>query len=356
MHWWQPCRGRGVRTRITDDRHWLPYVTAAVRRGDRRHRACSTSAIAVHRGPDRSSRRQDDLYLQPSCQRGDGDRLRALRRGTRDRRDHRRARAAAHGRRRLERRHEPRGHRGRGESVWLAWFLDVMLTALRPDVRGAWDDADRARELPRVGGDLVAGDRARAPGTAPGTDARTSTTARRSGRATAEECRIDAIAQAWATISGSGDPDAREPALESVEEQLVDEEAGSIALLTPPFDATGARSRLHQGLRARSARERRPVHARRDLGGPRPPAQGRRRRWPPRARPHQPHAARPRSQAADRYKVEPYVVAADVYAIQPTSGAAAGRGTRDRRDGSCALRPRRCSGSRNERATELRSW
>ena len=58
------------------------------------------------------------------------------------------------------------------------------------------------------------------------------------GTRDAEECRIDAIAQAWATISGLGDADRAATALDSVEEKLIRREDGLIALLTPPFDRT----------------------------------------------------------------------------------------------------------------------
>ncbi len=82
----------------------------------------------------------------------------------------------------------------------------------------------------------------------------------------ADECRIDAIAQAWAVIARTASRERAERALQSVEEKLVRREDGLIALLTPPFDRMSARPRLHQGLRAGSARERRPVHARARCG------------------------------------------------------------------------------------------
>ena len=50
------------------------------------------------------------------------------------------------------------------------------------------------------------------------------------------ECRIDAIAQSWAVISGAGDPERARQAMASVDEQLVRETDGLVLLLTPPFD------------------------------------------------------------------------------------------------------------------------
>ena len=51
-----------------------------------------------------------------------------------------------------------------------------------------------------------------------------------------EECRIDSIAQSWATISKAGDNDKKYISLESLENHLIDKENGIIKLLDPPFE------------------------------------------------------------------------------------------------------------------------
>src|SRR5207247_2101786 len=58
------------------------------------------------------------------------------------------------------------------------------------------------------------------------------------GSAASDECRIDAIAQAWAVLSGVAPPERAARAIDAVERELVDERAGLIRLLTPPFDRT----------------------------------------------------------------------------------------------------------------------
>ena len=58
------------------------------------------------------------------------------------------------------------------------------------------------------------------------------------GSATSDECRIDALAQAWAVISQAVPPDRAKAALDAVERHLVSEEDGLIRLLTPPFEHT----------------------------------------------------------------------------------------------------------------------
>ena len=229
------------------------------------------------------------------------------------------------------------GHEGRGESVWLAWFLGYVLTRFAPvcEPRG---EAERAADYRAWADSLAAAAEKHAwdgawyrrayfdDGTPLGTR-------------DAEECRIDAIAQAWATISGLGDPERAEQALDAVEEKLVRREDGLIALLAPPFDTHGARPRLHQGLRPGRARERRPVHARRALGRARLPDAGRRRRGARPARPHQPDQPRARS------GVRPSATRSSPTWSPPTStpsprtpAAADGRGTPARPRGSTEWR------------------
>ena len=122
--------------------------------------------------------------------------------------DDRRARPAAHGHRRLERRHEPRRRRGQGRERLARLVPAVASCAVRRHRRGARRRRPRrplSRRTP-----TAARQRARSRrGTATGTAAPTSTMGRRSDRRRTTECRIDAIAQSWAVIAGGGDPGAR---------------------------------------------------------------------------------------------------------------------------------------------------
>jgi len=132
--------------------------------------------------------------------------------------------------------------------------------------------------------------------------------------------RIDALAQAWAVISGAAPPERAWQAMGEAERQLVSEAGGLIRLLTPPFDTCARGSGLHQGY----------VPGIRENGGQYTHAAvwvvwalallGRRDRAARLLEMLTPvHHSRDRA-AADVYKVEPYVVAADVYSEHPHVG------------------------------------
>jgi cyclic beta-1,2-glucan synthetase len=109
------------------------------------------------------------------------------------------------------------GAGGKGESVWLGWFLYDILTrfnypadSLKESLNKAWDGAWYHRAYNDEGAAL--------------------------GSNQNGECKIDAIAQAWAVISEAGEPDKSKEAMDSVIKYLVNKEDGLIKLLTPPFD------------------------------------------------------------------------------------------------------------------------
>jgi cyclic beta-1,2-glucan synthetase len=233
QHWWHPQSGRGVRTRFSDDLAWMPFVAEHYVRltGDAsvldeaapylRMRALAPEEHEVYDLPELSGQ-LGSVYEH--C-------LRALRRACTE---------GAHGlpligsgdwndgMNRV-------GAEGKGESVWLAWFLIATLRAFagRCDARGEGETAAELR---------ARADRYVEAVEAHGWDGEWYRRAYYDdgtplGSSQNEECRIDSIAQSWSVISGAGSPERRAQAMRSLERWLVRKDVG-ILLLTPPFDRT----------------------------------------------------------------------------------------------------------------------
>jgi cyclic beta-1,2-glucan synthetase len=231
MHWWLPPAGRGVRTRITDDRHWLAFAVAEYIDATGDASILDVEARYVEASPLGAG--EDDAFITCAASERVGTIyehcIAALERG-RETGPHGLPLMGGgdwnDGMNRV-------GHEGTGESVWLAWFLDVVLRKFAELVE-ARGEKERAKDYRRWASDLVSAIEEQAwdgawyrrayfdDGTPLGTRQ-------------ANECRIDSVAQSWAAISGAGDKGRARRALESVEEHLVRWEDRLILLLAPPF-------------------------------------------------------------------------------------------------------------------------
>jgi cellobiose phosphorylase len=210
------------------------------------------------------------------------------------------------------------GAEGKGESVWNGWFFVTVLTAFAELAEQCGKAADaawcreRAEEL-RAGVEANAWDGAwyRRAYFDDGTPL---------GSAQNDECQIDALPQAWAIISGAGDPERARSAMDAVGERLVRMDDKLIQLFDPPFDKGVLEPGYIKGY----------VPGIRENGGQYTHAatwvalatalQGRGDRAMELWNLINPISHATSSKAVQHYKEEPYVVCADVYGAAPHTG------------------------------------
>lgn len=232
QHWWHPVVNSGIRTRFSDDLLWLPYVTIEYIKTTGDYNILYEKAPYLEDEPLRDGEDERYTIVNQSTKEGTiyEHCLRAIDRGLN---------FGAHniplmGSGDWNDGMSTVGNEGKGESVWLGWFLYKILDGFK-DICEHMKDNDKKQQYIAFQ-DFIRENQEK--------NAWDGGWYRRAyfddgtplGSIQNDECKIDSLAQSWSIISGAGKRERVEEAMEAVDRYLVSKDKGLIMLLAPPFD------------------------------------------------------------------------------------------------------------------------
>lgn len=232
QHWWHPVINSGIRTRFSDDFLWLPYVTAEY----------------IKFSGDYSILKEKVFYLQDELLKdGEDERYNIIEQSEKQGTIYEHCIKAIENSLKFGTHNIPLmgsgdwndgmstvGNEGKGESVWLGWFIYEILSRF-DSICDYMEDSEhkekylKTKEFIKENLDKNAWDgrwykRAYFDNGIP------------LGSKENIDCKIDSLAQSWSVISGGGELVKAKEAMKAVEDNLIDEELGIIKLLSPPFE------------------------------------------------------------------------------------------------------------------------